>query len=43
MKPEYREGPKAREEFERTMSALFKVPKTTKTKTKHKKKKSDKD
>jgi hypothetical protein len=27
VKPEYREGPKARENFERGMIALFKVPK----------------
>jgi hypothetical protein len=27
-KPEYIEGPKARENFERGMIALFKVPKT---------------
>jgi hypothetical protein len=38
---EYTEGPKARENFESTMSALFKVPKT-KAKPKRKKKKSDK-
>ena len=27
MKPEYHEGQKARENFERTMAALFRVPK----------------
>jgi hypothetical protein len=27
MKPEYRKGPKAREDFERTMTSLFRVPK----------------
>ena len=28
MKPEYREGPKAKEDFDRTMVALFRAPKT---------------
>jgi len=27
--PEYREGPKAKQDFERTMVALFRVQKTT--------------
>jgi|HubBroStandDraft_1064217.scaffolds.fasta_scaffold36035_2 hypothetical protein len=27
MKPEYREGTKVREEFERTMTAVFRAPK----------------
>lgn len=34
--PEYIEGPKARENFERGMKALFKVPKTTTKKGKQK-------
>jgi hypothetical protein len=34
MKPEYWEGPKAKEDFERGMIALFKVPKTAVLKTK---------
>jgi len=44
MKPEYTEGPKARQEFERTMIALFKVPKTgaAKAEPKRKRKKTDK-
>ena len=29
MKPEYKSGKKARESFERTMEALFRVPKPT--------------
>jgi len=29
MKREYHEGPKVRENFERTMKALFRVPKDT--------------
>ena len=29
MKPEYRKGQKVREEFERTMTELFRVPKET--------------
>jgi hypothetical protein len=48
--PEYREGPEARENFERGMIALFKVPKTAIGKARKKgrkltsprKKKSDK-
>ena len=28
MKAEYKEGPEARDNFERTMKALFKAPKT---------------
>jgi hypothetical protein len=44
VKSEYREGPKAREEFERAMNALFKAAKNrvTKAKQKSKKKKADK-
>jgi len=42
MKPEYREGPKAKEEFEKTMTALFRAPKNiAKSKPKPKKKKLD--
>jgi hypothetical protein len=50
--PEYTEGPKARENFERGMIALFKVPKTAIGKARkqgrkltapRKKKRSDKD
>jgi hypothetical protein len=50
--PEYTEGPKARENFERGMIALFKVPKPAvgtarkkgrKLTTKRKSKKHDKD
>ncbi len=52
MKTEYREGPKANEDFERGMVALFKVPKTAVLKNKkqaktlatsRKSKRSDKD
>lgn len=49
MKPEYREGEKVREEFERTMAALFRAPKPkerkqpTKAATGRKAKKADKD
>jgi hypothetical protein len=52
MKKEYVEGPQARENFERGMIALFKVPKTAIGKARkkgrkltapHKKKTSDKD
>ncbi len=50
MKTEYNEGHKIREEFERTMTALFRVPKPTERKTAKKKaatgrktKKTDKD
>jgi hypothetical protein len=50
--PEYLEGPEARENFERGMMALFKVPKTAigkarkkgrKLTTPRKKKRTDKD
>ena len=50
--PEYREGPKAKEDFEQGMIALFKVPKsavlkskkrTQKPATSRKSKRSDKD
>jgi len=50
MKPEYRKGPQVREEFERTMTALFRAPKPTqrqqpkkKAATGRKSKKADKD
>ena len=48
MKPEYREGPKVREEFERTMTALFRAPKPKdrkqpKASSVRKTKKADKD
>ncbi len=33
MKPEYKEGAKAKRDFERTMIALFKTPKTPNKKT----------
>jgi len=36
-KTKYREGPKAREKFERTMTALFRAPKTVAVKVKPKK------
>jgi hypothetical protein len=39
-KQEYHEGPKAKEKFERTMTALFRVPKSVgvkKIKKKHRK------
>jgi len=36
-KTKYLEGPKAREKFERTMTALFRVPKTVAAKQKPKK------
>jgi hypothetical protein len=36
-KPEYIEGPKARKKFERTMTALFRAPKTVAVKQKPKK------
>jgi hypothetical protein len=32
MKPEYREGPQALKNFEKTMAALFRAPKTVTTK-----------
>ena len=38
MKPEYHEGPKALENFEKTMTALFRAPKTVTTKKETKKK-----
>jgi hypothetical protein len=49
MKPEYREGREVREEFERTMTALFRAPKPTERKepkkkaNKRKAKETDKD
>jgi hypothetical protein len=49
MKPKYKEGREVREEFERTMSALFRAPKpvgrkkTKKVSTVRKSKKADKD
>jgi hypothetical protein len=50
MKPEYRQGEEVREEFERTMTALFRAPKPIERKTAKKKaatgrktKKADKD
>jgi len=49
MKPEYKEGPQVREEFERTMTALFRAPKTKERKqpkkasSVRKSKKADKD
>jgi hypothetical protein len=49
LKPEYREGKNVREEFERTMTALFRAPKPTERKQSKKsaavkkRKKSDKD
>jgi hypothetical protein len=48
MKPEYREGPEVREEFERTMTTLFRAPKPIERKkpkatTVRKTKKADKD
>ena len=47
--PEYKEGPQIREEFERTMTALFRAPKPVERKKAEKKttarktKKADKD
>ena len=38
MKTEYREGPKALEDFGKTMTALFRAPKTVTTKKTVKKK-----
>ncbi len=50
MKPEYREGPEAKEKFERAMTALFQAPKSLPKKqrkkpiaTFRKTKRSDKD
>ncbi len=48
MKPEYREGKEVREEFERTMTALFRAPKPKERKqpevaTERKDEKTDKD
>lgn len=49
MKPEYRKGPEVREEFERTMTALFRAPKPKdrkqpkKVATERKSEKADKD
>jgi len=37
MKPEYHEGPKALENFEKTMTALFRAPKTVTAKKETKK------
>jgi hypothetical protein len=42
-KTEYTEGPKARDKFERTMKALFRVPKVEVTKKLTKKHKKGKD
>lgn len=42
-KPEYREETKARENFERTMTALFRVPKSVGMKKIKKKKRKGKD
>jgi hypothetical protein len=42
-KPVYREGPRAKEKFERTMIALFQVPKSVVTKKIKKKSKKGKD
>ena len=38
MKPEYHEGPEALERFEKTMTALFRAPKTVTTKKETKRK-----
>jgi hypothetical protein len=38
MKPEYHEGPKALENFEKTMTALFRAPKTVTRKEETKRK-----
>jgi hypothetical protein len=38
MKPEYHEGPAALERFEKTMTALFRAPKTVTAKKETKKK-----
>ena len=43
MKPDCNEGPKARENFERTMIALFKAAKPKRPKSKRKQKKKGKD
>jgi len=37
MKPEYHEGPEALKNFEKTMNALFRAPKTVTTKKEAKK------
>lgn len=42
-KPEYQEGPKAKEKFERTMNALFRIPKSVGVKKIKKKAKKGKD
>jgi hypothetical protein len=39
-KPEYKEGPKAKKDFEQGMIALFKVPKTAVVKAEKKKRKA---
>jgi hypothetical protein len=41
--PKYHEGPKAKEKFERTMTALFSVPKSVVTAKIKRKKKKGKD
>jgi hypothetical protein len=41
--PKYHEGPKAKEKFERTMTALFRVPKSAITEKIKKKAKKGKD
>jgi hypothetical protein len=38
MKPEYHDGPEALERFEKTMTALFRAPKTVTTKKETKRK-----
>ncbi len=43
MKTKYTEGPKAKEKFERTMTALFQVPKPERIEKIKKKKKKGKD
>lgn len=42
-KPEFMEGPKAKENFERTMAALFRVPKSVGVQKIKKKAKKGKD
>jgi hypothetical protein len=42
-KPEYQEGPKAKEKFERAMTALFQVPKSVGAKKIKKKSQKGKD
>jgi hypothetical protein len=43
MKKKFEEGPKAKDKFERTMTALFRVPKSVVTKKIKKKPKKGKD